>query len=239
MGKVILIASGKGGTGKTVFTANAGAVLAQRGYKVALIDMDMGLRNLDICLGLEDRVVYDVADVLTGLCRIKQALIRDKRFDSLYLMSSPPSSKNADITALHMKVLCKKLRKNFEYILIDAPAGVGDTTIMSAAGADSVVIVTVPEYAAIRDADILYTMFKENGMTDIKYVLNKVRSDLISTGLIPGIKEIDRKLRPAMAGIIQYDDNIHIAANNGLPVVFKKGTYIEENFNKIVDRIIE
>ena len=239
MSKVILIASGKGGTGKTVFTANAGAVLAQRGHKVALIDMDMGLRNLDLCLGLQDRVVYDVADVLTGLCRIKQALIRDKRFDSLYLMSSPPSSKNVDITSLHMKVLCKKLRRNFEYILIDAPAGINDTVLMSAAGADSAVIMTVPEYAAVRDADILYTMLKENGMADIKYVLNKVRSDLISTGLIPGIKEIDRKLRPKMAGIIQYDDNIHIAANNGLPVVFKKGTYIEENFNKIVDRIIE
>jgi len=239
MSKVILIASGKGGTGKTVFTANAGAVLAQRGHKVALIDMDMGLRNLDLCLGLQDRVVYDVADVLTGLCRIKQALIRDKRFDSLYLMSSPPSSKNVDITPLHMKVLCKKLRRNFEYILIDAPAGINDTVLMSAAGADSAVIITLPEYAAIRDADILYTMLKENGMADIKYVLNKVRSDLISTGLIPGIKEIDRKLRPQMAGIIQYDDNIHIAANNGLPVVFKKGTYIEENFNKIVDRIIE
>jgi len=239
MSKVILIASGKGGTGKTVFAANAGAVLAQRGHKVALIDMDMGLRNLDLCLGLQDRVVYDVADVLTGLCRIKQALIRDKRFDSLYLMSSPPSSKNADITPLHMKVLCKKLRKNFQYILIDAPGGISDTVMMSAAGADSAVIMTVPEHAAIRDADILYTMLKENGITDIKYVLNKVRSELLSTGLVPGIKEIDRKLRPAIAGIIQYDDNIHIAANNGLPVVFKKGTYIEENFNKIVDRIIE
>ncbi|MCL2436565.1 MAG: septum site-determining protein MinD [Clostridiales bacterium] len=239
MGKVILIASGKGGTGKTVFTANAGAILAQRGHKVVLIDMDMGLRNLDLCLGLEDRVVYDVADVLTGLCRIKQALVRDKRFGNLFLMSSPPSSKHADITPLHMKVLCKKLRNNFDYILIDAPAGINDTVLMSAAGADSAVIITVPEHAAIRDADILYAVLKEHGITDIKYVLNKVRSDLISTGFVPGINEISRKLRPTMAGIIQYDDNIHIASNNGLPVVFKKGTYIEENFNKIVDRIIE
>jgi len=238
MGKVILMASGKGGTGKTVFTANVGAILAQRGHKVVLIDMDMGLRNLDLCLGLQDRVVYDIVDVLTGLCRIKQALVRDKRFESLHLMSAPPSSKLVDITPLHMQVLCKKLKSNFDYILIDAPAGIGDLVMMSAAGADSAVIITVPEHAAIRDSDILHTMLLQNGLTDVKYVLNKVRTDLITTGLVPRINEISRKLRPEMAGIIQYDDNIHIAANNGLPVVFKKGTYIEENFNKIVDRII-
>jgi len=239
MGKVILIASGKGGTGKTVFTANAGAVLAQRGHRVALIDMDMGLRNLDIYLGLEDKVVYDVVDVLTGLCRIRQALIRDKRFPGLYLMAAPPSGKNADITPLHMKVLCKKLRKTFDYIIIDAPAGISENVLLPAAGADSAVIITVPEHAAIRDADILYTVLIENGMTDVKYVLNKVRRNFVSTGLVPGINEVARKLKPDMAGIIQYDDNIYISANNGFPVVFKKGTYIEENFGKIVDRITE
>ena len=238
MGKVILIASGKGGTGKSVFVANAGAVLALRGYKVALIDMDMGLRNLDICLGLEDKVVYDLFDVLTGLCRIKQALVRDKRFGELYLMSAPPRNKDADITPLHMKVLCKKLRGSFDYILIDAPGGVGDAVVLSAAGADSAVIVTVPDHTAVRDADVLHSVLKENGVTDVKYVLNKVRSETIATGLVPGISEIAEKLRAQPAGIIQYDDNIHIAANNGLPVVFKKGTYIEENFNKIADRII-
>ena len=238
MSKVILVASGKGGTGKTVFTANAGATLTQRGHKVALIDMDIGLRNLDLCLGLEDKVVYDVIDVLTGLCRIKQALIRDKRFGSLYLMASPPGSKSADITPMHMKVLYKKLKRNFEYILVDLPSGINETVLTAAAGADSAVIVTLPEHAAVRNADILDSALKEKGIDDVKYVLNKVRGDIISTGLVPGINEISRKLRPDMAGIIQYDDNIHIAANNGFPVVFKRGTYIEENFNRIVDRII-
>ena len=137
MSKVILIASGKGGTGKTVFTANAGAVLAQRGYRVALIDMDMGFRNLDLCLGIEDRVVYDVIDVLTGLCRIKKALIKDKRFNSLFIMASPPSGKTAEITPLHMKVLYKKLKKNFDFILIDAPAGLNETVYNSLEGTDA------------------------------------------------------------------------------------------------------
>jgi len=239
MSRVILVASGKGGTGKTVFTANAGAVLAQKGHRVVLIDMDMGLRNLDLCLGLEDKVVYDVVDVLTGLCRIRQALIRDKRFNGLFLIAAPPSGKNADITRLHMKVLCDKLRNNFDYVLIDAPAGIGENVLISTDGVDSAVIVTVPEYAAVRDADILYSALSDNGLTDVKYVLNKVRRDLVSTGLFPGINEIDRKLKPEIAGILQYDENINIASNNGLPVVFKKGTYIEQNFCKIVERITE
>jgi len=238
MGKAILIASGKGGTGKTVFTANVGAVLAQRGHKVALIDMDLGLRNLDICLGLEDKIVYDVIDVLSGLCRIKQALIRDKRFDSLYLVASPPSGKTADITPLHMKVLCKKLKKNFEYILIDAPAGTGENVLISAAGADAAVIITAPEYAAIRNADALNAALKKAGVDDIKYVLNKVRGDLMRTGFGPGINDVVRKLGAEIAGIIQYDDNIHLAANSGFPIVIKRGTYIEKNFNTITDRII-
>lgn len=238
MSKVILIASGKGGTGKTMFTANAGAVLAQRGYKVVLIDMDMGLRNLDLCLGLENKVVYDVCDVLTGLCRIKQALIRDKRFDSLYLIAAPQNKEAVEITPLHMKVLCRKLKKDFDYILIDAPAGVDERLLLSAGGAETAVIVTVPEYAAIRDADTLDQVLVGLGIKDRKVVVNKVKAELISTGFVPGINEIAQKLRPDMAGIIQYDDNIHIASNNGLPIVFKKGTYIEQNLNKIVDRII-
>ena len=238
MGKVILIASGKGGTGKTMFTANAGAILAQKGYRVALLDMDMGLRNLDLCLGLEDKVVYDMVDVLTGLCRIKQALIRDKRFENLYIMAAPPSSKIADLTPLHMKVLYRKLKENFDYILVDSPAGIGDNIAMATAGADCAVILTLAEHAAIRDADVLCNLLRENGVDDVKYVVNKVKREIVNSGFVPRISEIAEKLRAEMVGIIQYDDNIHLATNNGLPVVVKKGTYIEENFTKIVERII-
>jgi septum site-determining protein MinD len=239
MGKVILIASGKGGVGKTVFASNAGAKLAQEGYKVVLIDMNMGLRNLDICLGLENKIVYDVADVLTGVCRIKQALIKDRRFPELYLMSAPQSKQKAEITPLHMKVLCNKLKRNFDYIIIDAPAGIGEDLAIAGAGADSAVIVTVPEYAAVRDADMLDHVLLELGIKQRTFVINKVMPNLITTGLVPGITEISETMRPPMAGIIQYDDNIHIAANNGIPIVYREGTYIEKNFKKIIDRIIE
>ncbi len=238
MGKVILIASGKGGVGKTVFASNAGAKLAQEGYKVVLIDMNMGLRNLDICLGLENRVVYDVADVLTGVCRIKQALIKDRRFPELYLMSAPQNKQKAEITPLHMKVLCNKLRRNFDYIIVDAPAGIGEDLAIAAAGADSAVIITVPEYAAVRDADMLDQVLNELGIKKRTYVINKVMANLIATGLVPGIADIAEAMRPEMAGIIQYDENIHIAANNGLPIVYREGTYIEKNFKNILERII-
>lgn len=239
VGKVILIASGKGGVGKTVFTANAGAKLAQEGYKVVMIDMNMGLRSLDIYMGLENRVVYDVADVLSGVCRIRQALIKDRRFPELYLMSASQNLMKAEITPLHMKVLCKKLKNSFDYILIDAPAGIGDDLQVAAAGADSAVIITVPEYAAVRDAEALDQMLLGLGIKKRTYIINKVIANLIGTGLVPGIADIAEALRPPMAGIIQYDENIHIAANNGLPIVYKEGTYIEKNFRNILDRIIE
>ncbi len=227
MGKVIVIAS------------NAGAKLAQQGYKVVLIDMNMGLRNLDIYLGLENKVVYDVSDVLSGLCRIRQALIKDRRFAELYLMSAPQNKHKAEITPLHMKVLCNKLRRNFDFIIVDAPAGIGEDLVIAAAGADSAVIVTVPEHAALRDADMLDQVLMAQGIKKRVYVINKVMANLITTGLVPSIAEIAEIMRPPMAGIIQYDENIHIAGNNGLPIVYREGTYIEKNFAKILDRIIE
>lgn len=238
MGKVILVASGKGGVGKTVFASNAGAKLALQGHKVVLIDMNIGLRNMDICLGLENKVVYDVADVLSGVCRIKQALIKDRRFTNLYLISASQNRQKAEITPLHMKVLCNKLKKIFDYIIIDAPAGVDENLEIAAAGADIAVIITVPEYAAVRDADALDHLLINLGIKKRTYVINMVKSNLICSGLIPSIAEIAEVMRPEMVGIIQYDENIHIAANNGIPIVYKEGTYIEKNFTKIIERII-
>ncbi|QIB69869.1 septum site-determining protein MinD [Aminipila butyrica] len=239
MGKVILIASGKGGVGKTVFTANAGAALAQKGYKVVLIDMDMGLRNLDLCLGLENKVVYDIADALTGLCRIKQALIRDRRFEELYFISAAHHRDKGDLTPLHMQVLCEKLKARFDYVLVDAPSGIGDGLKMAAAGADTGVIITTPEHVAVRDADTLDRILQGMNIKERMYIVNKVKADLMNLGVVPNISEINDMLKMPMTGIIQYDDNIHIAANNGIPVVLKKGTYIAENFSHIVERMVE
>ncbi len=239
MGKVILITSGKGGTGKTLFAANIGSLLAMRGKKVVLIDMDLGLRNLDLYLGLESKVVYNVMDVLSGVCGIKKALIKDKRFDNLYLMAASPYRDNRDITPLHMQVLCEKLKEKFDYIIIDSPAGAGENLDIAAAGADQAVIITEAEYASVRDADVVDHQLKKMGITNICCVINKVNAELMAMGAVPNITDITRKLNMKMVGFIQYDDNVYIATNRGVPIVFKPGTYIERNFSNILDRIIE
>jgi septum site-determining protein MinD len=237
MGEIIAVVSGKGGVGKTMFTSNLGAVLALQGYKVVLIDMDMGLRNLDLFMGLENRVVYDLADVLGGICRIKQALIRDRRFPELYIIASPQNRYKVEVTPLHMKVLCEKLKDKYDYIIIDGPAGVDDGLMTAIAGAEKAIIITTPEYAAIRDADKVDKVLKDAGIENRKIVINKLKSELMSTGLMPGVEEIAGMLRPDIAGLIQEDDNIHIAGNNGAPIVLKKDTYIYENFVKIAGRL--
>lgn len=239
MSKVISIVSGKGGTGKSFFASNMGALLAMGGSRVVLIDMDMGLRNLDIYLGLENHIVYNVMDVLSGLCGISKALVRDKRFKSLYLMSAAPPKDERDITPLHMEVLCDKLRDDFDYIIIDGSAGIGDGIDLAAMPADTVVVVTEDEAAAIRDADIVDRELIKMGKTDKYAVINKVNPELIAYGVVPSLEDISQGLRIKIAGIIQYDRNIFIATNKGMPIVMKLGTYIERNFSKIVKRIID
>lgn len=239
MGQGIVIASGKGGVGTTVFAVNMGALLAQKGASVVLIDMNMGLRNLDICLGLENCVVYDVVDVLTGVCRIKQALVRDRRFSQLYLMAAAQYKEVAQLTSLHMSVLCRKLKNMFDYIIVDAPAGIDDGMRIAAAGADRAVVVTTPEFAAVRDADMVDRVLGEIGIEKRCCVINKVKAELFGRGLLPSIAEIAETLRMPISGVIQDDENIHIASNNGMPIVFKQGTYVEQNFCQIINRILK
>jgi len=237
MGKVFLIASGKGGTGKTMFAANFGATLAKRGNQVVIVDLDLGLRNLDLYFGMENKVVYDVYDVLTGVCRIRQALIKDKRFENLYIMAASPTKDDGTLSPLHMKVLCRKLSAQFDYIIIDAPSGIEDGLVLSAAGSDAAVIVTTPEYASLRDADAVDRELLNLGISERYVVLNKVMAEMMAAGYIPKLREITSMLRPQLAGVIQFDENINISTNLGVPIVMKEGTYIQENIEKIVDRI--
>lgn len=238
MGKVFLIASGKGGTGKTMFAANFGATLAKRGNSVVILDLDLGLRNLDLYFGLENNVVYDVYDVLTGVCRIKQALIKDKRFEELYVMAASSSRDDGTLTPLHMQVLCEKLKNTYDYVIIDAPSGIDDGLVLSAAGTDEAIIVTMPEYSALRDADTLDRELLKLGIKNRYVVLNKVIAEMMSSGFAPRLREITTIMRPPLAGVIQFDENIQISTNLGVPIVLKDGTYIQENFDKITDRIL-
>ncbi len=237
MGKVILVSSGKGGTGKTMFSVNLGAVLAQRGKRVMLIDLDMGLRNMDIYLGMENKVVYNIMDVVSGICRIKKAMIKVDGFETLYFMAASPRRDDRDITPLHMEVLCSKLRRYFDYIIIDCPAGIGDMLDVALSSADQVVIVTEPEAASLRDADVTERYIRENGVTNTVFIINKVRVELMKAGFVPDLATILNMFKNPVAGMIQDDDNIHISTNKGIPIVCKKGTYIEKNFQDIADKI--
>lgn len=238
MGKVLLVASGKGGTGKTMFSVNMGAALAQRGYNVLLIDMDMGLRNMDLYLGMENRVVYNIMDVLSGICRISKAIIRVDGFSSLYFMAAAPKLDERDITPLHMEILCAKLREVFDYIIIDCPAGIGEMLEVSMEPADKAVIVTEPEFAASRDADMTERFLRDRGLDDICVVLNRVNVELMNEGYMPDIETVTSGFTSPLVGIIQEDDNIRISTNKGIPIVMKRGTYIERNFVDIIAKII-
>ena len=222
-----------------MFVANLGATLSMAGYKVAVVDMDTGLRNLDLYLGLENNVVYDVNDVMQGVCRIKQALIRDKSFPGLYLMAGAPKRPDGETTPLHMKVLCRKLTEQFDYVIVDGPAGIDDGLAIAAAGADMAVIVISPDYAAARDGDMVRMVLKEMGVPKIGFLINKLSMDMIRKGFAPDVSDLTRGFQKDLLGVIQMDENIQVSTNLGVPIVFMQETYIAENFRNIAGRIRE
>lgn len=237
MGKAIVIASGKGGTGKTTLAANLGATLALQGHKVVLIDLDTGLRNLDLYLGMENNIVYDINDVLTGVCRIRQALVKVKAFPGLMFMAASPQKPTGEITPLHIKVLCNKLKEKYDYIIVDAPAGIDDGMVIATGGADMGIIVVTPEYSSLRNAEIVKTTLEEQGIEKIAYVVNKIDLDLIKEGKAPSFDEVTKNIRNKIVGIIQKDDNIHVSTNLGIPIVSMTETYISKSFMAMGMRI--
>lgn len=237
MGRTIAIISGKGGTGKTMFAANLGATLAKMGKETILIDMDTGLRNLDLYLGLENKVVYDVNDVMNGVCRIRQAVIKDKTFPGLSFMAASPRRDEGNLTPLHVKVLCDKMKEKYDYVIMDAAAGVDSNLDMVLGGADEVIVVLNPEISSMRDSELVTSVLKSKGMQNVYYVINKINIRLINSGFAPSMEDVTRGIRNRVIGLIREDENIHISTNLGLPVVFKENTYISENFRKIAQRI--
>jgi len=237
MGEVVLLASGKGGVGKTTFAANLGAALALKGLKVVLIDLNMGLRNLDIYLGLENKVLFDIADVISGVCSIKKALVRDSRFANLFLLSAAQYKEVVGITPAHMKILYKKLRESFDVVLVDGPVGIGDDLKLCSADADRAIIVVSPDYNALRNGDAVDRKLQDMGLKNRCYVVNMVKPELFGRDIVPNLGEISDIFRTKMAGIIQYDENINIANNKGFPIACKRDTYIHGNFNSIIARI--
>ena len=238
MGEVIVITSGKGGVGKTTTTANIGTGFALQGKKVVLIDADIGLRNLDVVMGLENRIVYDLIDVTEGNCRLKQALIRDKRYETLYLLPAAQTRDKDAVNPEQMKRLCKELAQDFDYVLIDCPAGIEQGFKNAIAGADRAVIVTTPEVAAVRDADRIIGLLEAEGKSNPKLIVNRIRPLMVKKGDMMTIDDIIEILAVDLLGIIPEDEYIVISTNRGEPAIANPTSLAGAAYKNIVKRLM-
>ena len=218
MGEVLVITSGKGGVGKTTTSANIGTGLASIGKKVVMVDTDIGLRNLDVVMGLENRIVYDLVDVVQGNCRLKQALIKDKRFESLCLLPAAQTKDKSAITPEQMKELCVKLKQEFDYVIIDCPAGIEGGFKNATAGADKAIVVTTPEISAVRDADRIIGLLEAAELRNPKLLINRIRPSMVKKGDMMDIDDIIDILAIDLLGVIPEDEAIVISSNRGEPV---------------------
>ena len=235
--RVIVITSGKGGVGKTTTTANIGAALADKGHKVLLIDTDIGLRNLDVVMGLENRIVYDLIDVIEGRCRVSQALIKDKRCQNLVLLPAAQIRDKNDVNTDQMKELIYSLKESFDYILIDCPAGIEQGFKNAIAAADEAIVVTTPEVSATRDADRIIGLLEAAGIKSPRIVVNRLRIDMVKDKNMLSVEDILDILAVKLLGVVPDDETVVISTNKGEPLVYKGESLAAKAFKNIASRI--
>lgn len=219
MGEVIVITSGKGGVGKTTTTANIGVGLAKLNKKVVVIDTDLGLRNLDVVMGLENRIVYNLVDIIEGNCRMKQALIKDKRYENLYLLPSAQTKDKSSVSPEQVRKITEELAEEFDFILVDCPAGIEQGFRNAVAGADRAIVVTTPEVSAIRDADRIIGLLNKHNLGKIDLIINRIRMDMVKRGDMMSIEDVSEILAIDLIGTIPDDEQIIVATNQGEPVI--------------------
>lgn len=219
MGEVIVVTSGKGGVGKTTTTANIGAGLAKLGKRVLVIDTDLGLRNLDVVMGLENRIVYNLVDVIEGKCRLKQALISDKRYETLFLLPSAQTKDKSAITSEQMVKLTEELSLEFDFVLLDCPAGIEQGFQNAIAGATKALVVTTPEVSAIRDADRIIGLLEKQRLRNIELIINKIRIDMVKRGDMMSTDDVMEILPVHLIGAIPDDEQVVIGTNQGEAVI--------------------
>ncbi len=242
MGKVIVITSGKGGVGKTTTTANIGVGLAAAGKKVIVIDTDLGLRNLDVVMGLENRIVYNLVDVIESRCRVKQAIIRDKRHPDLHLLPSAQTKDKSAVSPEQMKKLTNELVSEYDFVILDCPAGIEQGFQNAIAGASMAIVVTTPEVSAIRDADRIIGLLENNNIKDSRLIINRIRMDMVKRGDMMSVEDVSEILSIPLIGVIPDDEQVVIGTNQGEPVVgdsSKAGQAYENICSRILGNKVE
>ncbi|MDF2909366.1 MAG: minD [Sporolactobacillus laevolacticus] len=239
MGEAIVVTSGKGGVGKTTTSANIGTVLALQGKKVCLVDTDIGLRNLDVVMGLENRIIYDLVDVAHGRCKLNQALVKDKRFECLSMLPAAQTTDKMAVNPSEMKKMVDELKADFDYIIIDCPAGIERGFRNAVAGADHAIVVTTPEISSVRDADrIIGLLEQEKQITPPRLIINRIRQHMLKKGEMLEIDEIMNILAIDLLGIVLDDDGVISSSNKGEPVVLNPSSKAAQAYRNIGRRIL-
>ncbi|MFI3299986.1 MAG: septum site-determining protein MinD [Candidatus Gastranaerophilales bacterium] len=238
-GRVIVITSGKGGVGKTTTNANIGTALAKAGKKVVMIDTDLGLRNLDLLLGLENRIVYTIVDVVEERCKLKQALVKDKKNPNLCLLAAAQTRDKTAVTEDQLIEICETLKKDFDFILVDCPAGIEQGFQNAVAGASEAIVVTTPEMSAVRDADrIIGLLEAREEIKSYKLLLNRVRPNLIKSNDMMSVEDVVEILSAELIGIIPEDTGIITSTNKGEPIVNDEKSLAGRAYHNVAKRII-
>ncbi len=238
MGEVIVITSGKGGVGKTTSAANLGTALTMMNKKVALVDTDIGLRNLDVVMGLENRIVYDIVDVVEENCKLKQALIKDRRYEGLYLLPAAQTRDKNAVNEEQMKKICEELKMEYDYVIIDCPAGIEQGFKNAIAGADRALVVTTPEVSAVRDADRIVGLLQASDLPKPQLILNRIRTKMVKEGQMMDAQDIVDLLSINLIGAIPDDDNVIIQTNKGEPSVTNPKSLSGKAYMETAKRIL-
>lgn len=238
-GRVIVITSGKGGVGKTTTSANIGTALAKAGQKVVLIDTDIGLRNLDLLLGLENRIVYTIVDVVEERCKLKQALVKDKKNPNLCLLAAAQTRDKSALNQEQLKSICEELKEEHDFILVDCPAGIEQGFQNAIAGATEAIVVTTPEMSAVRDADrIIGLLEAKEEIESYKLLLNRVRPNLIQTNDMMSVDDVVDILSCSLIGIIPEDTGVITSTNKGEPIVNDEKSLAGQAYQNVAKRIM-
>ena len=236
-GKTIVVTSGKGGVGKTTTVANIGTVLAKKKYSVVMIDADIGLRNLDVVMGLENRIVYNLVDIIEGKCRKQQAMIRDRKLHNLYIIPAAQTREKSAVTPEQMKDLCAELAEEFDFVIIDCPAGIEQGFKNAVAGAQTAIVVTTPEVSAIRDADRVIGLLEAGLLKDIHLIINRLNHRMVKKGDMMSTEDIISLLAVPLLGVVPESEEVVISTNRGTPLVHDRGSKAGVAFQQIAARL--